>query len=115
MWYVLVLLYVEFENFIEVLRFVEELVLNGIDDVYYLVGVIVLKFEEWERVYINLEKVNKLYLDYIGVKWVYSFVFLKFGYIDDVIVVIEKIDVFMFEGVELLFDIVSYLYLWGDK
>lgn len=113
--YVLALSHAELENFTEALRFAEESASNGIDDAYYLAGVIASKLEEWERAYTNLEKANKLYPDHIGIKRAYSFVLLKLGYIDDAIAVIEKTDASMPEGAELLSDTVSYLYSRGDK
>ena len=113
--YVLALSHAELENYTEALRFAEESASNGINDAYYLAGVIASKLEEWERAYTNLEKANKLYPDHIGIKRAYSFVLLKLGYIDDAIAVIEKTDASMPEGAELLSDTVSYLYSRGDK
>jgi hypothetical protein len=63
--YVLALSHAELENFTEALRFAEESASNGIDDAYYLAGVIASKLEEWERAYTNLEKANKLYPDHM--------------------------------------------------
>jgi len=113
--YVLALSNAELENYTEALRFAEESASNGIDDAYYLAGVIASRLEEWERAYTNLEKANKLNPDHIGIKRAYSFVLLKLGYIDDAIAVIEKTDASMPEGAELLSDTVSYLYSRGDK
>lgn len=113
--YVLALSHAELENYTEALRFAEESASNGIDDAYYLAGVIASRLEEWERAYTNLEKANKLNPDHIGIKRAYSFVLLKLGYIDDAIAVIEKTDASMPEGAELLSDTVSYLYSRGDK
>lgn len=113
--YVLALSQSELGDYTEALRFAEDSASNGIDNAYYLAGVIASKLEEWERAYTNLEKANKIYPQDIGIKRAYSFVLFKLGYIDDAIAVIEKADASMPEGAALLSDTVSYLYSQGDK